>query len=354
MRRHPTGAECAPRHRRCGLRAFVSDPVSRTPAVDRSELWTTRSPAARIAHDDTVPPAARIPRELRLLPFRGSEAVRAGTLTWGSYGMPAGDACCPMSMWRRMSTSITACDVGGAWSMPDRRDRAWPSAAEARPRVAGVDHVSAGAPVELTVPPDVRLDSRAGQVRLIRSRLRPEEITTLGTITLTTPERTAFDVVRWSDRVDGIAALDALLNRQVVRMTALSAYRALIGRGPGSRLFANALAVAEPLAESPMETRSRLVLVDSGLPRPVAQHVIRDSEGRFVARVDLAYPVERVALEYEGDHHRERDTFRRDIDRLNALTALDWVVVRATARDIYRDSDQLVRRVSELLRRRLM
>lgn len=301
-----------------------------------------------------MPPAARIPRELRLLPFRGSEAVRAGTLTWGQL-RHAG--------WRRLLPDVyVAADVDLDHRLRCRAALVY--AGPARPGVAisglsaaacwGVDLLSAGAPVELTVPPDVRLDSRAGQVRLIRSRLRPEEITTLGTITLTTPERTAFDVVRWSDRVDGIAALDALLNRQVVRMTALSAYRALIGRGPGSRLFANALAVAEPLAESPMETRSRLVLVDSGLPRPVAQHVIRDSEGRFVARVDLAYPVERVALEYEGDHHRERDTFRRDIDRLNALTALDWVVVRATARDIYRDSDQLVRRVSELLRRRLM
>jgi hypothetical protein len=162
----------------------------------------------------------------------------------------------------------------------------------------------------------------------------------------------AFDVIRRSDRIGGIAALDALLHRGVVRMPALSTYRATIGRRPGSRLFTDALEAAEPLAESPMETRSRLVLVNSGLPRPIAQYVIRDSEGRFVARVDLAYPVEKVALEYEGDHHRDRDTFRRDIDRLNALIALDWVVVRATARDIYRDPDQLVRRVSELLRRR--
>ncbi len=86
-----------------------------------------------------------------------------------------------------------------------------------------------------------------------------------------------------------------------------------------------------------METRTRLVIVDSGLPRPVAQYVIRDSEGRFIARVDLAYPVERVALEYEGDHHRERATFRRDIARVNALTTLGWIVIRVTADDIYRN-----------------
>ena len=299
-----------------------------------------------------MPPIAHIPRELRLLPFRGSHAVRGGLLTWGQLRHSA---------WRRLLPDVyVAADVELDHRLRCRAALVYAGAP--RPGVAisgmsaaacwGVDLLSPAAPVELIVPPDVRLDSRPGQVRLIRSRLRPEEITTLGTITLTTPERTAFDVVRWSERVDGIAALDAMLHSRVVQMAALSSCRATIGHGPGTRLFSDALAVAEPLAESPMETRSRLVLIDAGLPRPVAQFVVRDGAGRFVARVDLAYPVERVALEYEGDHHRERDTFRRDIDRLNALTALDWVVVRATARDIYRDSDQLVRRVGELLRRR--
>jgi very-short-patch-repair endonuclease len=101
-----------------------------------------------------------------------------------------------------------------------------------------------------------------------------------------------------------------------------------------------------------METRTRLVIVDAGLPRPLAQYVIRDNEGRFIARVDLAYPVERVALEYEGDHHRERTAFRRDIARINALTGLGWIVIRVTAEDIYRNPQQLTRRIAEVLRQR--
>jgi very-short-patch-repair endonuclease len=79
--------------------------------------------------------------------------------------------------------------------------------------------------------------------------------------------------------------------------------------------------------------------------------VIRD-ERRFIARVDLAYPVERVALEYEGDHHRERATFRRDIARVNALTALGWIVIRVTADDIYRNPEQLTQRIAEILQQR--
>jgi hypothetical protein len=40
--------------------------------------------------------------------------------------------------------------------------------------------------------------------------------------------------------------------------------------------LAEALSLSEPLAESPMETRLRLLLVDAGLPRPVAQHQVSD------------------------------------------------------------------------------
>jgi hypothetical protein len=299
-----------------------------------------------------VPPRATIPAELRLLPFRGSTAVADGLVTWGQLRRSA---------WRRVLPDVyVAADVPTDHRLLCRAALIYGGSPRAGLAIAGrsaascwgVDVLTPLGPIEMIVPSDVRLDSRVSKVRLVRSRLRDDEIATVGTITLTTVERTAFDVVRWADRADGIVALDALLNRRIVRLPDLSAYSATLGTRPGSRVFAQALAMAEPLAESPMETRSRLVLIDGGLPRPIAQHVIRDLDGRFVARVDLGYPVERVALEYEGDHHRERDTFLRDIDRLNALTALDWIVIRATARDIYRNSDQLVARVRELLRRR--
>ncbi|MFY1654640.1 hypothetical protein ACN27J_27635 [Solwaraspora sp. WMMB762] len=65
-----------------------------------------------------------------------------------------------------------------------------------------------------------------------------------------------------------------------------------------------------------MESRPRL-LHDAGLPRPVPQHNVAGPRGRFIGRVDLAYPQWRIALEYEGDHHRGRATFRRDVHRYN-------------------------------------
>ena len=60
---------------------------------------------------------------------------------------------------------------------------------------------------------------------------------------------------------------------------------------------------ARTLSESPMETRLRYCWSASGLPRPTAQHVVRDAAGNFVARLDLAYVGCRLAIEYDGALH---------------------------------------------------
>jgi hypothetical protein len=95
------------------------------------------------------------------------------------------------------------------------------------------------------------------------------------------------------------------------------------------------LVLADGGAGSPQESRLRLILVAGGLPRPVAQYEVRDPDGTFVARLDLGFPKHRLGAEYDGDHHRERDTFRRDLRRLNALRIRGWTVLRFTAADLY-------------------
>src|SRR5207248_5220280 len=101
----------------------------------------------------------------------------------------------------------------------------------------------------------------------------------------------------------------------------------------------------DPRSESPMETRLRLLLIRAGLPWPDVQYVVLDDDGRFVARVDLAYAHLRIAMEYDGDHHRDRDTFARDVRRQNALVQLGWTVLRFTARDVYRSPERVVAEV---------
>ena len=85
------------------------------------------------------------------------------------------------------------------------------------------------------------------------------------------------------------------------------------------------------------------------LPKPVTQHVVRTSQGTLVARLDLVYPEHRVGIEYEGDHHRDRAQFQRDMRRLNALNACGWVVLRFGAADIRNNTGAVIAAVRAAL-----
>lgn len=98
------------------------------------------------------------------------------------------------------------------------------------------------------------------------------------------------------------------------------------------RRGAKALAAAVPFlrvgAESPRESAVRLVIVRAGLPEPELNWVLRDPAGRFVARLDMAYPSYRVAVEYDGRQHADLTQFRRDADRWPAIAGQDWILIR--------------------------
>ncbi|MFE6735208.1 endonuclease domain-containing protein [Microbacterium sp. NPDC057650] len=95
-----------------------------------------------------------------------------------------------------------------------------------------------------------------------------------------------------------------------------------------------ALPLARLGVESPKETETRLLLIGHGLPEPVVQHEVRDP-GRLIARVDLAYPELKIAIEYEGDGHRtSKDQWRADIRRQRDLEDRGWIVIRLTQADL--------------------
>ena len=69
------------------------------------------------------------------------------------------------------------------------------------------------------------------------------------------------------------------------------------------------------------------------------------TEGRFVARVDFAWPEHKVAVEYDGLWHAEAGQFARDRQRLNRLQAAGWRVVFVTAADL-RHPEALIARIA--------
>jgi hypothetical protein len=87
-------------------------------------------------------------------------------------------------------------------------------------------------------------------------------------------------------------------------------------------------------SESAMESRFRLIVLEAGFPEPEVNLEIRDARGSFLGRVDLAWPNERIGLEYDGAHHRiDRQTWENDRHRSNGFSVSQWTIVHATAKD---------------------
>src|SRR4029450_7219261 len=101
-------------------------------------------------------------------------------------------------------------------------------------------------------------------------------------------------------------------------------------------------------AESPPESWVRVACVRAGLPVPVPQFVVLEG-GEFLGRVDLAWPEQRLIVEYEGAHHFDELQIRRDDRRYERLTAAGWRVIRLSAADL-RDMDAVVVRIADALR----
>ena len=124
------------------------------------------------------------------------------------------------------------------------------------------------------------------------------------------------------------------------------------GRRIGIGLLEEALRRARPGAVSRPETWTRLTLIDAGLPEPVLDHDVYDGDV-FVGCVDLAYPELRIAIEYEGDHHRlDAAQWNRDIEKHDRLAALGWRVIRVTKAMLFQHPGELTARVRAALRAR--
>ncbi|WP_347754175.1 hypothetical protein [Agrococcus sp. ProA11] len=111
-----------------------------------------------------------------------------------------------------------------------------------------------------------------------------------------------------------------------------------------------ALADARVGSESRFETLTRLLIVEAGLPEPQV-HPLVVVDG-IDLHPDLGYPRLKIAIEYEGDGHRELTTWIRDIDRYARLEAAGWIIVRITRGDLARRGAALVERVARARARR--
>jgi hypothetical protein len=177
--------------------------------------------------------------------------------------------------------------------------------------------------------------------------LETADITLVDAIPCTTIERTLFEIAGFGKSRTLDLAIDSALRRSLTCVDALENTAARVAkRGrPGSARFRAAVAARGPNDALPDSAPERLLataLMRQGLPMPQFQYVVHDVSGAFVARVDLAYPDWKILIEYDSyQEHVGKLALVRDSARRNALTALGYTTLTATAADLRDDATAL-------------
>lgn len=197
--------------------------------------------------------------------------------------------------------------------------------------------------VHLTRAPGAAASKHPG-IKPHRAVLPPYDLTVREGRRVTTPERTFLDLAAVLSDVELVVLADA-----VVRMVGQARVERRLRKARrvrGVRRARGALLQADPLSDSPAETRTRLILHAAGFPALRHGLDVVDEYDGWLARPDLADEAAKVAIQYDGLVHLGDDPERRrfDIDRDELLRQHGWQVVVLTAVDL-RHPDRLIAKV---------
>jgi hypothetical protein len=257
--------------------------------------------------------------------FIGSEALAAGRVTRHE-----------LARWYRPIFRGVYGPKDAELSLRDRTIAAW-LASRRKGVIAGVAAAALhGAPwVDPTEPVElvgVRIRRQAGLVPRT-DRIGDDEIVRVAGLPVTSRIRTAFDMGRDFERTEALARLDALMWNQVYSVDDVAELGNRYPRAAGLRRLYELLPLVDGGAASPQESRIRLWMHDAGFPRPETQIPVHVGY-RPVAWLDMGWRDFKVAVEYDGDHHRkDRRQYVKDIARLRMLESLGWIVIRVIAED---------------------
>lgn len=282
-------------------------------------------------------------------PFLGSHAIAAGAVTERALRSPLFTR-----LFRNVFvastvpvTHVLRCKAA-ALLAPDGAVLTGCSAAAVR----GVELVGAHDPVEFVLPENLLFALQNGVHirRTSRGRIDSEP---WRETRLASPLRLALDILtntklhRSLPRVVGY--VDTLLRAGEVEASALEHY--LKGRRDNGIVRAKrALRLVDPRSESIPESELRVWLTVAGL-QPDLQVSVVDERGGFAGRLDLAFPAQKLAVEYDGDWHREGDQPQRDEVRRRAIRALGWRFVVVTKAELYESPKAVVASVRAALSR---
>lgn len=162
-------------------------------------------------------------------------------------------------------------------------------------------------------------------------------------MSVTTPERTAFDLGRRGGIGYAVARLDALARATGFKIADVIELAARHRHTRGLRQLEAALDLVDAGAQSLKESGLRLLLIKAGLPRPQTQIPVLGEDGHPKYFLDLGWEDIMLTVEYDGDQHRtSRPQFVRDAERLEYIQQVGWTHIKVLAEH---RGDDVIRRV---------
>jgi Protein of unknown function (DUF559) len=188
-------------------------------------------------------------------------------------------------------------------------------------------------------------------VQTHRDRVEKHEIELVAGMPITSPVRTVLDFGCWYPIMTAVAAIDALARATEIKVADVELLARRYAGRKGITQARHAVDLFDAGAQSPKESWLRVVLIQAGLPRPQTQIPVLNEFGSAIAYLDMGWEDTKVAVEYDGDHHRsDRRQYTWDVRRLEMLERLGWIVIRVVAGD---RPAEIVRRVRTALARRV-
>ncbi|MEZ0384921.1 endonuclease domain-containing protein [Mycobacterium sp. pW045] len=255
------------------------------------------------------------------MPFLGSAALAAGTLT--RYELRRHHVAVLPNVYlpARIRPNLLQRTVA-AWLWSGGQAVVAGAAAAALP---GAKWVDATVPIELISP-----NTRPPAGVLTRNDLLlPGEQQLRRGMAVTTVARTAFDLGRRGSLGQAVARLDALANATRFHTAEVLDLARRHRHARGLRQLEGALDLVDAGAQSPKETRLRLLLINGGFPRPTTQIPVPGPDGRWKYFLDMGWQDLMLAVEYDGEHHlTDRQQYVWDATRLEYLRQLGWTHIK--------------------------
>ncbi|MGW6278124.1 hypothetical protein [Kribbella sp. NPDC055071] len=184
------------------------------------------------------------------------------------------------------------------------------------------DHRTSVNQMWLTCEPGRRRNQLRDDVVLRKAGLTAEDLQLYRGLWLTSDARTTVDIARELPPRQSIVTVDHALRGSVSRAD-LDAVLDRQYRWPGVHKARAAVALGDPRSESALESYSRVMFADKGVPAPILQAQIGGGSGWSPYRVDFWWPEFRTVGEADG------------LEKFEAPTSSErrWLLRRAFVRD---------------------